>query len=178
MGIKNAATASVGIDHKRQSTTYAARRSPSLPGTVAAELKGRRLLAQELLLPVRLEGIGEAEVERRRGSWAPLGIRVERGEDGVYAVTALPQELLCVEEELAGALAEGSAEPDELAHRVLSLAACRTAVKDGEELDPLTAGELARRALGLDNARCPHGRPIWMRIRREELLRAVARPQE
>jgi len=142
------------------------------------ELKGRKLAAQELLLPVRLEGIGESEVERQRDSWARLGIRVERGEDGVYAVTALPEELLCVEEELAGALAEGSADPEELAHRVLSLAACRTAVKDGEELDALTAGELARRALALDNARCPHGRPIWMRIRREDLLRAVARPPE
>jgi DNA mismatch repair protein MutL len=140
------------------------------------ELKRHRLAAQELLLPVRLEGVGEELIRRRADSWGQLGIRVERGEDGVYSVTALPEELLCVEDELAAALAEGSGSPEELEQRVLSLAACRTAVKDGEELDPPAAAELARRALTLDNARCPHGRPIWMEIRRGELLRAVARP--
>ena len=140
------------------------------------ELKRHRLAAQELLLPVRLEGVGEELIRRRADSWGRLGIRVERGEDGVYSVTALPEELLCVEDELAAALAEGSSSPEELEQRVLSLAACRTAVKDGEELDPPAAAELARRALTLDNARCPHGRPIWLEIRRGELLRAVARP--
>jgi DNA mismatch repair protein MutL len=142
------------------------------------ELKGRRLAAQELLLPVRLEGMGEEQVRRSSGSWVRLGIRVERGDDGVYWIAALPEELLCVEEELAEALREGSATPEELEHRVFSLAACRTAVKDGQELDPRAAGELARRALALDNARCPHGRPIWMEIRRADLLRAVARPPD
>ena len=142
------------------------------------ELKGRRLASQELLLPVRLEGVGEEHVRRSQESWARLGIRVERGEDGVYWIAALPEELLCVEEELAEALREGTASPEELEQRVFSLAACRTAVKDGQELDPQSAGELARRALALDNARCPHGRPIWMEIRRGDLLRAVARPEE
>jgi DNA mismatch repair protein MutL len=142
------------------------------------ELKNRRLASQELLLPVRLEGVGEERVGREGQSWARLGIRVERGEDGVYSLTALPEELLCVEEELGESLRAGALSPEELEHRVLSLAACRTAVKDGQELDPRTAAELARRALALDNARCPHGRPIWMQVRRAELLRAVARPPE
>ncbi len=142
------------------------------------ELKSRRLASQELLLPVRLEGIGEEQVRLGLSSWERLGIRVERGEDGIYSIAALPEELLCVEEELAEALREGSSSPEELEQRVFSLAACRTAVKDGQELDPRSAGELARRALALDNARCPHGRPIWMEIRRGDLLRAVARPPE
>jgi DNA mismatch repair protein MutL len=142
------------------------------------ELKNRRLVSQELLLPLRLEGVGEERVRHEGPSWARLGIRVERGEDGVWCVTALPEELLCVEEELGESLRAGALSPEELEHRVLSLAACRTAVKDGQELDPRTAAELARRALALDNARCPHGRPIWMQVRRAELLRAVARPPE
>ncbi len=142
------------------------------------ELKARRLESQELLLPARLEGVGEDQVRRSAEAWGRLGIRVERGEDGVYSLAALPEELLCVEEELAGALREGTLSPEELQDRIFSLAACRTAVKDGQELDPRTATELARRALALSNARCPHGRPIWMRIRRADLLRAVARPPE
>jgi len=142
------------------------------------ELKARRLDSQELLLPVRLEGVGEDRVRRSSEAWARLGIRVERAEDGVYWIAALPEELLCVEEELAEALGEGTLSPEELQDRVFSLAACRTAVKDGEELDPQAAAELARQALALSNARCPHGRPIWMQVRRGDLLRAVARPPD
>jgi DNA mismatch repair protein MutL len=141
------------------------------------ELKGREYGSQELLLPLRLEqGAGlEAGLVRFADSLRRLGIRVQRGEDGGWEVTALPEELLCIEEELAAALAGEAASPQELEDRLLSLAACRTAVKEGEELDPLTARELARRALALENARCPHGRPLWMRIRKAELLRAVGR---
>jgi DNA mismatch repair protein MutL len=141
------------------------------------ELKARRYSSQELLLPLPLErGPGlEGTLARLAGTLKRLGIRVERGEDGAFQVTALPQELLCIEEELAAALSGESGSPEELEDRLLALAACRTAIKDGEELDPLTAQELARRALALENARCPHGRPLWMRVSKEELMRAVGR---
>ena len=101
---------------------------------------------------------------------------MERGEGGNYAVTALPEELLCLEEELADALCSGTGSPEELRQSILSQAACRSAVKDGEELDPLAASELVRRALNLDNARCPHGRPLWMEVRRSDLWKTVGRP--
>jgi DNA mismatch repair protein MutL len=141
------------------------------------ELKGRQYSSQELLLPLPLEqGPGlEGSLARLADTMKRLGIRVERGEDGAFQVTALPQELLCIEEELAAALSGESGSPEELEDRLLALAACRTAIKDGEELDPLTAQELARRALALENARCPHGRPLWLRVSKEELLRAVGR---
>jgi DNA mismatch repair protein MutL len=53
--------------------------------------------------------------------------------------------------------------------------ACRAAVKDGEVLDREAARELALRALALPEPRCPHGRPIWVRLGREELFRLVRR---
>jgi DNA mismatch repair protein MutL len=53
--------------------------------------------------------------------------------------------------------------------------ACRAAVKDGDVLDREAARELALRALALSEPRCPHGRPIWVRITREELYRLVRR---
>ncbi len=141
------------------------------------ELKGRRYSPQELLLPLPLEqspGL-ESSLARLAGTLERLGIRVERSEGGSFQVTALPQELLCIEEELAAALSGESGSPEEMEDRLLALAACRTAIKDGEEPDPLTAQELARRALALDNARCPHGRPLWLRVSKEDLLRAVGR---
>jgi DNA mismatch repair protein MutL len=70
------------------------------------ELKTRRYSSQELLLPLPLEqGPGlEGSLARLAGTLERLGIRVERGEGGSFQVTALPQELLCIEEELAAAL--------------------------------------------------------------------------
>jgi DNA mismatch repair protein MutL len=55
------------------------------------------------------------------------------------------------------------------------MAACRAAIKDGDALDDVTAEELIARALKLPEPRCPHGRPIWTRITREQLYRLVRR---
>jgi DNA mismatch repair protein MutL len=49
------------------------------------------------------------------------------------------------------------------------------AVKEGEELDDRTAAGLVQDILNLDQTRCPHGRPIWVEVSQEELLRKVAR---
>jgi DNA mismatch repair protein MutL len=57
----------------------------------------------------------------------------------------------------------------------MATVACRSAVKDGDRLDPEAAAELCRRAFALPEARCPHGRPVWVRLSREELYRLVRR---
>jgi len=53
--------------------------------------------------------------------------------------------------------------------------ACKTAIKDGDILDSITAAELIRKTMDLKNARCPHGRPVWFQVSREELFRFVGR---
>ena len=134
------------------------------------ELKSRRLASQELLLPVRLEGVGEERGAARPGLLGPAGHpRGARGGRGLLDRPPCRRSCSAWRRSWPRRCAKASAGPEELEHRVLSLAACRTAVKDGEELDPRSAGELARRALALDNARCPHGRPIWMRDPREAI---------
>ena len=52
---------------------------------------------------------------------------------------------------------------------------CHAAVKDGDYLDDGAALELAKAALALKIPRCPHGRPIWVEITREDLFRRVQR---
>jgi DNA mismatch repair protein MutL len=150
------------------------------------QLKMRRPVAQELLMPIRLDltEAGAAALRARLPLLEGLGIRVESSgtEDRDLEITALPEDLLAVEEdELVEALVEqpGSAgaagSAAQLQERLLSLAACHLAVKDGEILDPRDAEDLASRALRLDNARCPHGRPLWFRLTEEQLLKAVGR---
>ena len=129
-------------------------------------------------MPLRVEAGAEADRLLEMGSalLERFGIRVERAEDGSAEIAALPEDLLALEEqELLEALLLERKSLDELADGIYSLAACRLAVKEGQELDVLTARELVRRAFGLDNARCPHGRPIWTELTRELLERGVGR---
>ncbi len=53
--------------------------------------------------------------------------------------------------------------------------ACRAAVKDGDILEPAAAKDLIERSLALALPRCPHGRPIWLKLDRESLYRMVGR---
>jgi len=129
-------------------------------------------------MPIRLEvGAREAELIAEKGElFQRLGVRVEQSDDGAYEITALPEALISIEEEaLVQALLRERGSVDELVDRVFSLAACRLAVKEGKELDALSAGELVRKAFRLENARCPHGRPIWFRVSEQRLLREVGR---
>jgi DNA mismatch repair protein MutL len=142
------------------------------------QLKSAEPTTQELLMPIRLEiGSNSAEViAGREELFQRLGIRVEASDDGTYEITALPEALISIEEEtLIQALLRERGSVDELVDNVFSLAACRLAVKEGKELDPLTATELIQRAFQLSNARCPHGRPIWFEVTEQQLLREVGR---
>ena len=130
---------------------------------------------QELLVPIAVRVDSDAE-ERRLAALAPAiaeaGFSLEEA-GGDWQLTTLPSSLRGDPE---GALREliegGSADP---ARSARAMTACRSAIKDGEELDPDTALELARRALELPEPRCPHGRPVWFKLSREELFRQVRR---
>jgi DNA mismatch repair protein MutL len=91
-------------------------------------------------------------------------------------VTGLPPEFEAVEAgDLVRLLKGFERSPQELEREIHSLAACRMALKDGDAVDAITATELARAALALRDARCPHGRPIWFALSRSELFRLVGR---
>jgi DNA mismatch repair protein MutL len=141
-------------------------------------LKNKRSPIQELLFPMRFDvSPDEASLlEKRLQFLLSLGIVLKRREAAVYEVTSLPEDLLCLEEDaVREALLGRQGSLEELEHRLYSLAACRLAVKEGEELDAHTAAELAGAVLNLNQDRCPHGRPLWVEVSREELLRRVGR---
>ena len=55
------------------------------------------------------------------------------------------------------------------------MTACKAAVKDGTILGPEAAEQLARDALNLKDPHCPHGRPVWTTLTKEELFARVRR---
>lgn len=138
--------------------------------------------AQDLLVPAVFEPEDDAEeaaLEEAAPGLAALGFGLGK-EGGSWLVTALPSPLDrdpvgAIREILArGAVGQGAGARGARS-AALATAACRAAVKDGDELEPAAAAELARRALGLPEPRCPHGRPVWVRLSREELFRLVRR---
>jgi DNA mismatch repair protein MutL len=55
--------------------------------------------------------------------------------------------------------------------------ACHMAIKDGDYIDDITAQALIDAALALPVPRCPHGRPMWTTLSRDELFLAVRRTE-
>lgn len=130
--------------------------------------------SQELLVPEEIEIEDDAEdarIEKEAGRLAEAGFRLER-ESGRWTVVAAPAPLAAKAAEAARKLARGSGDAVRAA---AALAACRTAVKDGDELDSAAAEALIAAALALPEPRCPHGRPIWARITRDQLYALVRR---
>jgi DNA mismatch repair protein MutL len=130
---------------------------------------------QELLVPQPVEAESDAEEERIETlapALAAAGFRVER-QGGELVVAAAPALLA---DDPAGELRELARSGAEDPVRALrATMACRAAVKDGDELEEGAARELIATALALPEPRCPHGRPIWVRLTRDDLYRMVRR---
>jgi DNA mismatch repair protein MutL len=138
------------------------------------KLMAAKPVSQALLVAQEIEIEDEAEEERitqAAPKLAEAGFRLEK-EGGSWSVTAAPPELST---DAAEAVRELARESGDSLRAARALAACRAAVKDGDSLDEAAAEELIARALELPEPRCPHGRPIWARITREQLYKLVRR---
>jgi DNA mismatch repair protein MutL len=65
--------------------------------------------------------------------------------------------------------------PEEKLNEVTASIACKAAIKDGELLEDRAAATLIAQSLTLPLPRCPHGRPIWIKLDRKTLERMVGR---
>lgn len=129
-------------------------------------------------MPISLE-LSPAErrrLEETREELRRAGVVVELDARGHGEVVAMdPQLERIAEAEVADVVTGRKGEPGALRRSLCALAACAQAVKDGEQMDAAAARSLAASALDLPEARCPHGRPIWHSVSRDELYRLVKR---
>ncbi|MBI5015647.1 MAG: DNA mismatch repair endonuclease MutL [Deltaproteobacteria bacterium] len=140
---------------------------------------------QPLLFPVTLEcTAGElAALEERRAPLESLGFRVEHFGGRSVAVTEAPAGLPpaaveAVVRDLLGAedLVGAGAGPADRRHAAAARAACSGAVKARSALLASEASELLARLGRLRHpTHCPHGRPLFVRMTREELERMFHR---
>ena len=131
---------------------------------------------QELLFPVRIEAtLSESgELERQRPVLEALGIRLERS-GSAWELTAIPAAAGLDPETIAALLMEQLPQPDDFEAELYASLSCRAAVMDGDVLAPETAEMIISGVIGLDNARCPHGRPVWIEWQLDDLKRLVGR---
>ncbi len=105
------------------------------------------------------------------------GFTIQNTSDGVWDVLSVPIKWNGTEETLVEDLLKNRVQPTELCAKLAATYACRAAIKDGTVLDAYTARELASQALALTDPHCPHGRPLWTTISKQELFKLVRRTE-
>lgn len=141
-------------------------------------LRRRSFAIQQLLLPIELDLEPEAAdaLREARDLLAGVGIVVELEEGRPRRITALAEPLhrlpaRWLAEYVAGMRGSGA----DLERAVLADVACKLAVKDGEMLDRDAAMTIARESFAIDLQHCPHGRPLWYSVTRDQVSAQVGR---
>ena len=143
-------------------------------------IESQRLLVPE---PVDLTAIEAAEVLERKDVLAKLGLGVEPFGGDTVLVTSLPALLSRVPadrllRDLADHFRTKTLEPtsDALLNDVLSMIACKAAIKAGQKLSPEEIDALlARRHLTVNTHHCPHGRPTALVLTKADLEKQFGR---
>ena len=140
--------------------------------------------SQELLTSqvCRLGAEGAAVVLENLGLLDELGYGVEEFGEGTVLIRRVPMDLGPRDgaenlEELAQALLEGRREDrDSLRDHLLHTIACKAAIKAGWHTDPREREALVSQVLAREDLKyCPHGRPICVKLTKQQLERQFGR---
>jgi DNA mismatch repair protein MutL len=135
------------------------------------------IATQELLVAIPFMTESEEDdhfIEQYQEELALLGIGLEQ-EHGSWRITSLPANWHMSDTETAREILELKTAPENMVKRWAATLACHTAVKDGDYLDEVTIRNLVNAAFALPDPRCPHGRPIFFTLSRQQLFDAVHR---
>lgn len=136
--------------------------------------------SKPLLFPYVIKVKDEAEDEWLKSIQKELlqgGFKIKKEKEGEWKVYSAPEMWRGGEKEFIRLVIEEKTEPSSLLYGICASAACLESVKDGDVLDFESAASLAKAALLLDDPHCPHGRPVYTTITREELFRLVRRKE-
>lgn len=132
---------------------------------------------QRLLVPELFDVTEDQDraIEDHRDEYRILGVELERRGKLRWALVALPTSWKDAAEAVIETITELGGLQDALDRQFIAELACKAAVKAGDYLDGLSAHALAERLLALPEPRCPHGRPLWIEMDREQLDRLIGR---
>lgn len=132
---------------------------------------------QELLLPIEFETTEEEDslIHKNSEVLTELGLVMEQVSEGRWNMTGIPSDCRLMDSELIDFVKSKRGSREDIQRELYSTIACRAAVKEGESLDTVAAEELIEEAFDMEQARCPHGRPVWFELSRSELYELVGR---
>lgn len=133
---------------------------------------------QELLIPYRIITSSEEDdafIRKHRELLCKAGFALADEGAGVWQVTSVPARWTGTERDLIRDITGVRKNAGDILYQILASAACRAACKDHAILDPVTQQRIAAQAFELPEPLCPHGRPIWIVLTREELFKRVKR---
>ncbi|MDC7225512.1 MAG: DNA mismatch repair endonuclease MutL [Spirochaetales bacterium] len=132
---------------------------------------------QELLVPMslNLERDEEISLERNLDDYTALGFELQKISDGEWLINSLPSLCSGMEDEILSFFKNAVNDAEELKRELYAMISCRTAIKDGDSIDNISAIEIAQAVLEMDNQRCPHGRPLIQLISRDQLFKMFGR---
>jgi DNA mismatch repair protein MutL len=152
---------------------------------VLAQLERRGVEAQQLLVPetIELTAAEAAVVESHQELLEAMGFTLEPFGGNSWAVRSAPailgnRDLGDTVRALIGSLEgdEGAEALDEARHEMAASIACHAAVRANH---PLTREEMVQLIADLERCdsptRCPHGRPVLLRVDHDELLKKIGR---
>jgi len=133
--------------------------------------------SQDLLVPVEFETEPEesAVLDDHLADLERLGLRLERNGEHGWRVTGVPASVEIETEDLVEMVLDLAGQPSDFERQLYASMSCRAAVMDGDIIARETAVSIIRDSLGMKNARCPHGRPIWAEFSRDTLMHLVGR---
>ncbi len=134
--------------------------------------------SQPLLIPYKIKTESKSQdnqLEKLKDSLTAIGFTTKKVQDGEWEITSIPERWTGTEYDLRTLLFVKHVEPEEIIRSIAAMTACKAAVKDGYVLDDQTAAELAEKAFTLEDPHCPHGRPVYTTISREQLFALVKR---
>ena len=132
---------------------------------------------QELLVPVifNVEPDREQYLLEYADHFKTMGFELQHAGDGEWALNSMPALCTGMEDEITAFFRNRIKNITEFKKELYALMSCRSAIKDGDSINNITAVELAGEILKLDNPRCPHGRPVIRIISRGQLFSMFGR---
>ncbi|MGP1454391.1 MAG: DNA mismatch repair endonuclease MutL [Treponema sp.] len=134
--------------------------------------------SQELLIPYRImtdSDHDDVRIRKNQGLLAEVGFGLADEGGGVWVVHTVPIRWKGTEQDLARDIIQSCKQGGDILYPLLASTACRAACKAGDLLDPLALRRIVAQAFMLPEPLCPHGRPIWIVLTREELFKRVRR---
>jgi DNA mismatch repair protein MutL len=140
-------------------------------------IEGGITVRQDLLSPIVFtteDANEDAFLQEHISALKRMGL-VLSGGNGRWQIEALPQGWQLSDSDTVNKILELKNAGEDFTRRWAATTACHSAIRDGDYLDASAALNLAQKALALPDPHCPHGRPVYVRLSREDLLKAVKR---